>query len=668
MAYAYSPKTLGAGTIGGRGFWITKEARFPFRSDFTGLRGNSNLRLERELDDALVFDERLAHIGNPLSKLEILRGTSGQVNENYLWVWQYYNFNNSSPLPDQPTWIKFEDNAEASYWGFSEHVSTLTNPYEQRHVHRVLYDNKQGSFIESAERIQIGESGYTDTLPGLFAIKPVSGTIVSGSYCYVTITPHSNPRVWWGIVDARVHYDYEADFGTINHPYLRDAAVMVRVDLSEGNHNKHLIPGVDIQFSETPLNGDYGIIAIGYEYVNAYSETGELGSIVGAKDYFMPMSSRIVQPHGTETGSHGLTDEYPQRPYYMLNSASGFALYSPGHFSIYNVTGEAQEGCKFIVRPLIRLDQGNKIHPFDQWFMGCNLEADLTPGDTPWTITFSNYVAGSPATVKLNFSTSISTTIKEIDPDTYVPTGTEHTNGAGLKCDGTTLYRWDALGIYFVLSEDLVAIDTASVYVKKGCECEKRIISTALYETWATQAGPFEHVIGGWDAYYDSVNDIYYPASYGVKDESDVIKTGIIQTQGYEHSFANSDIDSINTQWYNHYWKVPLWFSASGLELGSNPSEYVVMAVCDDPRYFQVIPRTFNWTAAGRRLGGASYLESYLDGFSSNMKAIVSSPLDEMTIPCSGSIHESEGKLILRVNQISPELADLLADSGITLE
>lgn len=663
--YAYSTKTLGAGTIGGRGFWLVKEARFPF-SNAPGLHGNHNLRLERTLADALVFNERLPHIGNPLSKLEILKHTPDAISALYTWVWQYYRFNNPPGTPDYPVWIKFEDNIGGSYWGFSDHVSTLDNPYQQRHVHRVLYDNQQGNFIESAERIQIGESGYTDTLPGLFAIKPVSGTIVSGDYCYVTITPHPNPRVWWGIADARVHYDYEADFGTVNHPYIRGTAEMVRVDLSIGNSNKHLIPGVAIEFATTPIDGDYAIVSIGYEYVNAYSETGELGSIVGAKAYFMPMASRSVQPHGYQAGLYGLSDEYSFRPYYMMESYTPSAPYSPGHWSIYNVTGEAQEGCKFIIRPLIRLDQGNNLHPFDQWFMGCNFETTLTPGDTPWTISFSNYAAGSPATVKLNFSGSISTTIKEINSTTYVPTGVEHTSGTGLKCDGTTLYRWDALGIYFVLSEDLVVSDTAEVHIRRGCAFEKRIISTALYESWNVQTPPFEHVIGGWDSYYDAVNDLYYPASFGVRDESDVVKTGIIQTQGYDYEFSNSSIDPVNTHWYNHYWKVPTWFTSAGSGDSSNMGEYCVMVVCNDPRYFQVVPMNFNWSNRAR--GRAVYLEEGLVGFMPNLKAQVSSPLDEMSLSCSGSIHESEGKLILRVNQISPELIALLADSGITLE
>jgi hypothetical protein len=302
--------------------------------------------------------------------------------------------------------------------------------------------------------------------------------------------------------------------------------------------------------------------------------------------------------------------------------------------------------------------------------MGCDYETALTPQDEPYVVTFSNYASGSPSTVKLNFSnTGTSTTIKEIDSTTFVPTGVEHTNGTGLKCDGTTLYRWDALGIYFVLSPDLVVSDTAQVCIRQGSGCEKRIISIdPAGPSWSFETPPYSHLIGGWDTYYDSDNDKYYPASFSIRDEDNLIKTGILQTQGYDYEFSNSSIDPVNSHWYNHYWKVPTWFSASGVESLSNMNEYVVMVVCDDPRYFQVVPMTFNWSANGRSPGRSAYLEEGLTGFPTKMKSVVSIPDDEYSFKCSGSIHESEGSLVLRVNQISPELIALLEDSGITLE
>lgn len=648
MAYSYSSKHLGAGTIGGRGFWVCREASYAF-SAAQGPFGNTNLNLERPLNEALVFNEKLPMILNQ-SVLEFMMGTSYWDAIN---IWQFWRGSLEHLWPSLVNVATFNSKNLYAYAGWFDDTF---KPMQQRHADRVLFDNQQGDFLSSAVRIPIGESGYTDTLPGLFVIKPVAGTIVSGEYCYVTLTPYSNTRVWTNRDSARVHVDHEADFGTVDHPYIKKAANMIRVDLTAGNHNKHVIPGVDLQLN-SPLEGDHAVVSIGYEYINAFGETGVQGNVVWMKDYFMPLSARAIMPYGLGY------EEYPIRPVYL----TGGSNYLPSRWHIYNVTGAEQSGCKFIIRPLVRLDQGNRLTPFDQWFMGYDYETTLTKGTSPYQITFVNYVAGSPATVKMVFSdTGTDMTIREIDPDTYEPTGTVHTDGEGLKCDGLTLYRWDDLGIYFVLSEDLNPSQGANVCVRNGCSGEQ-IISHINENTTAYTLiqPPTSLVIGGWDSYYNSSSGLYYPASFSV-DPAD--RTGVMQTQGYDFAFSNSSVSAVWQHWYNHSWAVPTWFYYSDyLTDYANPNEYAVMVVCDDPRYFHVVPCM--WSLSGKYSGWSSTLEA-LNGGQANPKMTmqVSVPDAESLVNCTGTIHERQGSLVLRVNQMSAEIVDLLANSGITLE
>ena len=78
MAWSYSSKHLGAGSIGGNGFWLIKQCSFADNDLFGEASSyttayNTNLIAERALADANVFNEQLPYIG-ALNALDFIHG------------------------------------------------------------------------------------------------------------------------------------------------------------------------------------------------------------------------------------------------------------------------------------------------------------------------------------------------------------------------------------------------------------------------------------------------------------------------------------------------------------------------------------------------------------------------------------------------------------------
>ena len=581
--------------------------------------------------DALVINDQLPHVGpSPLGRLEFYLDnwdapalemlSNIAFGSTYPWI-----FHTVGTVGGVDLKCRFRPTGISDGFKF------------ERHVHRVQYDNLTGTdLLSAADRIQIGERGYTDTLPGLFVIQPVPGTISVGVSCQVTVSQFNNHLDYWQAPYSTVKPCNFWNYGSTYHPYLRETSQAVTVSLVSGNHNLHVIPGVDLQFVTTPLESSRAVVAIGHEYCNQWSDVGDLGDIDGRTSVFIPTASYgLVPTNGEVSGTSPKSFLYRWR--------------------VYNVTGALQEGCQFHVRPIVRLDQGNAIVPFDQWFMGPAQAGSVVPPVTAFIASFSNYSSGSPPTITMHASTTVDMLITEIDPDTYVPTGTTHSDASGLKCDGLTLYRWDDLGVYFVLSPDANAGHEAIVRIPYGAEIERRLrLDTAQDEsTYDLIDSPYSMDIGTWGAITGD-DDTLYPALPYVEEK---YFTGKIQTQGYDQNFFYSTVHATNTHWYNHDTEIVTY---PGLEDENRGFlEWVVMVTCDDPRFFQVVPMTA--LPAPGRVGvyGAQAIKG---------AANVAGASDTSRVKGSANILQVRNDLALRVNQIQPDLVELLANHGVVIE
>jgi len=649
MAYSYSPKHLGVGTIGGNGIWLIKECQHAPGGEAWLSEANTNLNTTRALVDALTFNGQLPYIGELARPLDFVHGY------------------NKSVAPVSPLWANCITVAQfgvdrwvnhATFDGYNlyaKYYSVEQQSQIQRHAHRVLYNNVKGSFVTSATRIQVGESGYFDPLPGLFVIEPVAGTIDIGVSCDVTIKFHPNRRLYWGAGDTIESAYLDISYGSVNHPYLRNVDNAVTVSLAAGNANKHVIPGVSITFSTAPLYGDKCIISIGYEYVNARANLSD-GS--GALDYYFPQSDWGLQPYDLS----GDNDRDFQS---KISVDATYDLDDFGKWYAYNVTGDVLEDCKFTICPLVRLDQGNAITPFDSWFQGFDAITELPESSSAYTLTFSGYDSVN-GTINLNCSYgSVSMLIREIDAITFQSTGTTHSDGEGLKCDGATLYRWDAVGVYFKVATTARNGNTALVYVKPGQAQEQYVKMNGTTSTpwsylvtpWALQEGPTQQVIGGWDGITNSGTGAKYPISHCVPES---IRTGIIQTQGYDLEFFNADVHATNEHWYNHYFQIATIMTSAGMDIDSNPYEHALMVTCDDPRHFQVVPRRMTFTPA-RHQGGEG---SSVPKLTANVGVVDT----DLELKLTANVQERDGSLVLRINQVSSELMSILEEAGVTVE
>lgn len=659
MAWTYNQKHLGAGTIGGNGFWLIKDTAY-----FGGLttkgypliEWNTNLEATRALVDALVFNEQLPYIGD-YRPLDLAWHLNEIIGANYVGgltdaLAVGTGVQSTDPNVDPWDWKNLGLRDTYTLWAKAYEAYTKS----QRHAHRVLLNNLSGNFVASTARIPLGQSGYMDPLPGLFVIEPIWSSVNPGVSALVTISFYPNIRTYWEAGSTAVKRDWQLAYGSANHPYLRNAANAVPVSLAPGNVNKHVIPGVSISFNN-PAQGAKALVSIGYEYVNARSELSEFGSANGQLDYYLPQTDWGIQPF------------YHDREWNLVWGSEGWA-YSVhpnfGHYHIYNVTGGLLEGCKFSIRPFVRLDQGNMLRPFDQWYLGYDTTSGFPESSNPYTLTFHSYTSGSPGRISFDCSYGgVSKLIREINPVTYQPTGTVHTNADGLKCDGATLYRWDTAGVYFVLSPDARSGQIALIWTKKGQSYEKYVNvgasspgpHTEYLEPWNLIPGPTSRIIGGWDGIQLS-GGISYPMSHGA---GEAFLTGKLQTQGHDLEFLNTSLDPVNSHWHNHYTQVATVGKGSSYAVEDNPHEWCVMVTCSDPRYFSVAPRMFQ-AAAYKYAGGQG--SDRLPNLTGNIGV----PDPGMNLKCTGNIQERDGNLVLRVNQISQGLADVLAEYDITVE
>jgi hypothetical protein len=202
--------------------------------------------------------------------------------------------------------------------------------------------------------------------------------------------------------------------------------------------------------------------------------------------------------------------------------------------------------------------------------------------DTDYTITFVNVVAGTTKIVDVEINATVNMSIKEINPATFEATEVDHVNGTGLKADGTTIYRWDALGVYFTLSSNIVENVTATLYVYQGQSNLGEPASTLIGHWGAEQTAPY---------LWNGVMDMYpWPMN-------SIVTTGMLQRQGYSQT-----IDCFpDVAFANHY----VSFTPRGthtfnsLSWASNPAGFAVMATCSDKNYFQVVPVLYNYRPQG---------------------------------------------------------------------
>lgn len=332
-----------------------------------------------------------------------------------------------------------------------------------RHAFPTSYMNIKGQACAGAVRIPVGDQGYRDPLPGLYRV--VVDSVDSTSE---TATVH--------LAQADNLFDYEysaASDGLLKNylcfsyydfynPIIDGESVVV--DYSSGNSNKHLIPGVEITMGDFLLAGDECVIGCGYEYRPQTVHAGGGGSYYFYGAFWEPVTSMgfrtpsedICQPvDAVQTFRDYISGPPdPDYIYYLL--------------SCFNVTGAVQAGCKIRVFPLIVMDQGHTLRPFASFFIAYDNEGDVYTelGNTLY-VTFSN-TGGSPKTTDMSVTGGFDLHIDEVDSTTFVDTGTSHVSAQGLKCDGTTLYRWNEMCAYFVLSADLEDTDSASIDIREG--------------------------------------------------------------------------------------------------------------------------------------------------------------------------------------------------------
>lgn len=653
MTIAYGDRHFGRGTIGGRGFWLARQ-RSPLETHLTAsdfgiwndIVYNTNLTSVKRPEDALVYDDRLLAVtltGVGINQYGPIEFGSG--------VATFLPFLTGTTPADGSCQILVSDSPLAS-GGVATHAGVS------------LLNSRYGVMLESADRIQVGEAGYTDPLPGLFLIRIVAGSINPGVSAQVTIEPYNNVLELWKTGVFEVQRQNFWNYGTVDHPYLRGSSDPVTVDLSAGNHNLHVIPGHDLVFVSTPSANAQAVISVGYEYLNNWSDVGSLGEINGRADFYFP------------TASYHLIDG--AGGYYCadLFAESGYMPKLP--WKVFNVSGALQEECKITVSPLVRLSQERGQRPFEQWYMGFTGTLGLAMRNTaPYVLTLHSRVVGSPATISIACSSSIDLTIREIDPITYQPTGVVHYDASGLKCDGTTLYRWDAMLVYFVLSASADNGDTADVWIKHGCEIERIVGYTTSYQA---VRGPCSRTIGNYDKIVGSSQNL--PGKSFVADGD---YTGQIQTQGHELQIPVSypqPTHTLNVElWYNHwtyFMTAPRcvrenhagvsptdpveWTDPAGDDL----HEWALMVTCADPRYFLVLPMT------ARRAYKPFANQSFPGGVGTSQAILKASGVVGLiqaaqTLKAYAAILPKHSPLLIRVNQITEEMAELLSEHGIDI-
>lgn len=458
------------------------------------------------------------------------------------------------------------DNGVYACAGYTSEPQTVTEDERNtawRDTGQCSWINTSGTPVSSATRIPHDEIGCHDSIPGVFGIRFVAGSINPGVSAKINLVHGESwyrawnkdaypPSIEGNKSSAFCYYD-------LDHPYINPDEE-ITVSLASGNENKHIIPGVSITFNANPDPGSTATVAIGWEYVDSFvgvnyddDEWGEwfyTGTEVGGPA-FVPLSSFAPVQQGVLKA-------------FQLSHGKGP---SP-HFVAMNNSGELLTGCKIKLMVFCRLDQGRAITPFDSWFQGGGAECLLSSGE--YTVTFQNVRTGSPTAVDLYCSGSVDTDIWAVNESDY-SLGQQYYDGEGLLADASTLYHWPAFGVYFRLSTDIENYDTATVTVYND-----KLEFASSSDFSAKDIGRWGKTIGNVTA-----NGFY--------------QTGQLQTQGYEVEFFDEDLEPIRTKWYNHFDAVSYATTSTlSTPLEENRRYYTGLQLyCDDPKFFCFVPLTF---------------------------------------------------------------------------
>lgn len=264
---------------------------------------------------------------------------------------------------------------------------------------------------------------------------------ISGSYRNVTGTPVLSAVLADEQTDGAANaiagiYRFTFESGTtvsveavytedVGNPLLFSGTRSVTVD--DVTENENILPGWEIVFSSALSTGDIFEIGVGCYWDSTNSEWVRV----------LPRGPVIPD---LPTGELSL----------VIENDSGGTLVS----SKLVATNAARiENDQDYNRPFLACRQTGLLDP-DQ-------DSDLLGS----AVTFTNFSAGSPNTVDILVDGS--------PIDVYDVTGSALiTNGVGLKCDDTNIYRFADTtkfqSLEFVLSSSLTGSDTATIYVSDG--------------------------------------------------------------------------------------------------------------------------------------------------------------------------------------------------------
>jgi hypothetical protein len=725
MTVSYAQATLDAGTVGGRGFWIAAGVAALCRQDpdhevdhpvhdpaflgsmFGWLRFHNTRDYDvRALEDADTVEiKSLLQIDSD-SRLTFFPWTYGAYASGKLDYMESYA---SLNYPRR----SLGDGVGATHIAIDGEYDADQDPAPYfQHASRVQFLNTSGNACAAARKIDFNTSGSFDTLPGLYECEIIAGEVdYRALTCKVSIKSYSNERRYWKPDETIIYRDLQFSNRELKSQYLSES---ITVSFAENNWNINLIPGVKIQFNTALFQGNKFVIAVGYEYVNGRSDLGNLGDIYGFTGFFLPLICEPINPwfYGVGRGETVFRQAAPATD----------QMYATRQFptlGIFNVSGQMLTGCKLCFYPFVRLEQKRSASPFSQWFMGAPFPTQLTASNTPYRITLRNVHDGL-ATLTIN--DDIDVTIKEIDPDTWNPNGMVYYAGRNLPCDGSTLLLWESMGIYFVLATDVRDMDYVKVHVRKGVEFIGNWDKQYTWDSYGAIPTPFhwtrgvhEYLIGGVGAIPTAVTwpltdraswivgrvystrdkvregDDFYGCKSGHTSTLDdqpatgdhwtdkwelllegddllpeTYHTGVMQYQGYDFAYETGQFDD-HTHWYDHYVKVKIngyYTEGDDFSLDDNPYEAALVVLCDDRRFFQVIP--LSWMYASDQF----YLEPDSESHSRGVvKASVTVGQEGLSgqIKSTVSIAAIDPSLVLRVNQIEKDMLDKLIDLGIEI-
>jgi hypothetical protein len=518
--YSYSPQTLPVGTIGGNGFWLMMDCR-AWRNGYGASQvpsqneeaWNTNDQLNRDVEDGTALQKSPPYFEDDMRILFI---PSPEVSIFALGMVRYYGLSNTPPYYASgmtgfyAKWLPRTAGYQASF------------PRGMRHMDSVQFRNLVSFPCMACERIQMGNPGYTDILPGLYEVKVFPDSVNEDAMtCKVSVGPYDNAYWYWTYGDAYLKKNLLCAFGAMKAPYLADE---IKVSIAANNWNYHIIPGLKIQLATDLRAGDRFVVAIGHEFTNGRGAS-EGENEKGCDSYFQPLANLGIQP---------LLSSDSGKVFYTTNSDRDWSSVATPQWTVFNVSGEVLTGVEFHIWPFVRLQQAILMRPFSQWFMGCNFQTQFPQSSAPYVLTMRNVTgAGANKRCDLTGSFVMDLTVKEVDSVTFVPFSTRP-DGKSLKCDGSTLYLWEAGGVYFVLSAEVAEGDRAFVHVRKGCSNLALRNKQACYDDYPTYPvdrawdgsidlghflfGPLDYPIGTWDLFEGPAENF---GNVAVVDKSD---------------------------------------------------------------------------------------------------------------------------------------------------